>query len=344
MSVGVTAVVVNYNGRRWLDQCLSSLLEQQDGDVRLNMEVVLVDNASTDDSVVFVQKRFGERVRVVLSDRNGGFAYGTNLGVASARHNIVLLLNADAWIGPTCVAHLVRSAEAGGLDVVAPFEGPYDASERRPGGSPYVTTIDYFGHPYFSASARWRERPSFYLSGACLLFTRALYRETGGMDSNFFMYCEEVDWFWRLNLAGRTFAHVEGPLVHHAGSEAPSTALRADVFLWRNQNTLQMLLKNYSPASLAWVLPGYVMQNGLEALALLALGKPALARTYAQGLAFNLRHLRRTLRLRRHVQAQRVVSDRRLRAVMYPGSAKLAHARGRLARPVPPRTTCLRDT
>lgn len=322
----VTAVVVNYNGRTWLERCLSSLLHQID----VVIEVILVDNASTDDSVAFVRGRFGRAVRIVQSAHNGGFAYGNQIGVASALHELILLINADAWLEPPVVSSLVRAQEDRDLEVIAPFEAPYDGAAERPGGSNYVTTIDYFGHPFLSSSPRWRGRPDFYLSGACLLFRRDFYLETGGLDSNFFMYCEEVDWFWRLNLMRRQFGHEAGLLVHHRGSEPAGLSLQYNVFRWRNQNTLQMLLKNYSPGSLAWVLPLYLCQYIGEALVFLMLGKPILARSYVEGLVFNARHLRRTLRGRKEVQRRRIASDREVRQSMYPGIAKLAHARSRL--------------
>lgn len=323
----VTAIVVNHNGAGWLERCLSSLLSQ----THVRLEVVLVDNASRDASVEHV-RTFFPTVRIVQSPRNVGFAGGNQLGVAASTGTLVLLLNSDAWLAPDAVARLVAAQRSQRLDVVAPFEQPYEQTKRGPHGQRYVSTIDYLGHPFISGQAAWRERPAFYLSGVCLLFNKQLWDETGGLDPNFFMYCEEVDWFWRLLLQGRTFAYVDGVFVHHDGGSANGIAFRPDVFRWRNENTLQMLLKNYDASSLSWSLPAYLLQNIAEMLLFLALGRTQVAWTYPRGWIFNLRHLRRTLASRRGVQRRRVVSDKELRRRMYPGTAKLAHLASKVKR------------
>ena len=89
----VSVIIVNWNGRKWLEKCLDSLRVQ----TYKNFEVIFVDNASTDDSVDFVEKNYPEVV-ILKSDRNLGFAGGNNLGIDNSKGEFILFLNNDTWV------------------------------------------------------------------------------------------------------------------------------------------------------------------------------------------------------------------------------------------------------
>jgi GT2 family glycosyltransferase len=313
----VSIVIVNWNGEGWLRACLGSLTNQ----TYPNFEIVLVDNDSSDDSVALVQNEFAN-VRVVENKANLGFAVGNNIGIAHARGDLVLLLNSDTWVRTDFLQRLTDFYEANDYDVIAPVEAGYDGSARK---NRYVTLIDRLGHPIYQVLQSKSARTSFYLSGACLLFSKEVYEGTKGFDANFFMYFEEIDWFWRLILLDRRFTHVDEVAVYHAGAGSLKARVAYESFLWRNQNTLQMLLKNYRSSTLCWVIPLYVTQNVIELAVFLLVGKPKIAASYVQGWWFNVKHLRRTLQERAWVQIHRRKSDRELMNRMYPWSAKLRH-------------------
>src|SRR4030042_5307912 len=105
---------------------------------------------------------------------------------------------------------------------------------------------------------------SFYLSGVCLFFTKKFYWQTKGLDDDFFMYGEDWDWFWRLRLFDKKIFQINGLKVYHAGAGSTGSGIKYLSFLWRNQNSLQMLLKNYRWFNLLWVLPIYFIQNIFE--------------------------------------------------------------------------------
>jgi len=239
----VSVIIVNWNGEKWLKKCLGSLCAQ----TYKNTEIVFVDNASTDDSVEFVHKNYPE-VIIVQSEINRGFAGGNNLGVTHSHGEYILLLNNDTWVKNNFLAELMSQYDTVKSDVIAPLESSY-AGERQ---VRYIMTIDIFGHGFGIHNTN---RQSFYLPGACLLFSKKLYNETDGLDKDFFMYCEEVDWFWRLHLLGKTIYQCNDIFVFHAGIGNISDGMRYKKFLWRNQNTLQMLLKNYSWYNLLWYCP-----------------------------------------------------------------------------------------
>jgi GT2 family glycosyltransferase len=309
----ISIIIVNWNGKKWLQKCLASLYMQTYGD----FEVILVDNNSIDDSLNFVRTNFSD-VRIIESKHNLGFAGGNNLGIKNASGEFVLLLNSDTWLDESFLEKIHSFYMLNKYDVIAPVEADYsgkllDYSVHR--------TIDLFGHPYFKNS----NKKSFYLQGVCLFFKKSLYTETGGLDENFFMYFEETDWFWRLNLLGKKYATVQDIKVNHFGSGTSGVGIAYNTSLWRNQNALQMLIKNYYLHNLLWILPIYLMQNILELLFFSMLLKPRIAYSYIEGWLFNIKNLKRTIRERRWVQQRRKVNDITLMRKMYIGLAKINH-------------------
>jgi GT2 family glycosyltransferase len=315
----VSIIIVNWNGRKWLKKCLDSLFSQ----TYKNFEIIFVDNNSTDDSIDFVRSSYDlSKLRIVESDRNLGFAGGNNLGIKNATGKYIMFFNNDAWVKDDFLEKTVYFYIENNFDIIGPTETDYEDKTLND----RVVTIDFFGHPiYLDKDGKSKE---FYLPGVCLFFKKDLYEETRGLDERFFMYFEEVDWFWRLNLLKKRFSFMEDVFIHHAGAGSTGGGIKYHAFLWRNQNCLQMLLKNYSWINLAWVLPVYFLQNVFEILFFLLLLRPKIAGTYFMGWWFNMKHLKETLKKRQWIQKNRKVSDFQLmRERFYFGFAKLYHLR-----------------
>ncbi len=267
----ISVILVNWNGKRWLQKCLASLASQTYKPV----EIIFVDNASTDDSVVFVQQTF-PNVKIVQSTTNLGFAQGNNLGIAEARGTYIMLLNTDTWIESDFIAKIHQRYIETGADVLTPQQIGYE--ETIP-ASLETSTIDIFGYPSPMHETGSTKHKLFFGGGACLYFSKKLYEETGGLDNDFFMYSEEVDWFWRLHLLRKKIVRAYDLTFHHAeqGSAIKVTQLRYHMFLWRNQNALQMLLKNYRASTLAFILPWYFFQNCAEMFVFFCIGRFRIA-------------------------------------------------------------------
>ncbi len=311
----VSAIIVNWNGKKWLKECLGSL----NGQTYKDFEIVLVDNGSTDDSVKYVIKNY-PKVRIVETGKNLGFASGNNAGIAEARGELLLLLNNDTWVEKEFIEELVGFYQENNFDVVAPTEvGPELKVDQV---SNFSRKIDIFGHPI---NLKNSDKPPFFLSGVSLLFSKDLYEFSGGLDNDFFMYCEDVDWFWRLHIYGKTIAYAPNVYVHHYGTGSSDSGINSKVFLWRNQNTLQMLLKNYSAYNLLWVLPVYFVINVAEIIAFLFAIKPGISATYVLGWWFNIVNISKILKKRSLVQQNRVSKDREIMKLMYWWPAKLNH-------------------
>jgi len=220
----ISVIIVNHDGEAFLGRCLESL----EGS---GAEVLLVDNASRDDSLSLVRERFPE-VKVFPQKENLGFAAANNLAAGKASGEALLLLNADAWLEAGTIEKLV--AKLGGdpdVGLVAP-RLRYPDGQRQFSWSPargFVGEILQKARNPFEAQAwahgslaRWLARlvgPTWY-TAACVLVRAEAFRAVEGFDERFFMYFEDVDLCLRLEAAGWRLAREPRAVVRHAGGVA----------------------------------------------------------------------------------------------------------------------------
>jgi 2-polyprenyl-3-methyl-5-hydroxy-6-metoxy-1,4-benzoquinol methylase len=311
----VSAVVVNYEGGPLLLGCLESLLG--DG---MPVQAIVVDNGSEDGSTAAAVERFPE-VEVVRPPANLGFAGGANAGARTARGELLLFLNPDVRLADGCLAALVEELEDPAVGAVSPA-----VSVEASGDVEYGSTIDVLGYP-----VGIRTGAPLFVSGCALMTDAELFRAAGGFDERFFMFMEDVDYCWRLLLAGRDIRVRRDALAFHVGGastpggyitgEGPtSTTFRIAL---RERNTLAMLCKCYALPAAALAVPAAVAQTLATALVLACAGSGRTALELVAGVAWNLRQLPETLERRRLTQERRVVPDRDVRARMYRGLRKL---------------------
>lgn len=299
----ISVIIVSFNSKRWLNKCLDSLYCQ----TYKNFEVVVVDNNSSDGSADYIEKEYPS-VRLMKSEKNLGFAGGVNLGIKNSLGGYILMLNPDAWLKEDFLEKIFKFYRENNFDVVGPLEAEYDGSQAK--NSNFVSKIDPFGFSVLVSKNKTKCKEQFNLCGFCLFFKKQLYLETGELDSDFFMYIEEIDWFWRLALFGKKVGLTEDLLVHHAGDDPEDgIRLRKNVFIWRNRNILRMMLKNYSRPNLFWILPLYFVQNLAEAAVFLLMLKPKIALSYLDGWWFNIKRFDKIMAKRKQIQRNRKISD-----------------------------------
>jgi GT2 family glycosyltransferase len=207
MDSAVSVVVCTYNAMPWIEPCLQSVRGH---------ESIVVDNGSTDDTLALVRKRFPETI--VVEQDNRGLAAGWNAGIAHASHELVFLLNADAWVVDDGLERLVSFLDAhpqAGL--VGPLlRNPDGSLQRSVRGFPtrwrlatefwflrkLAPRSETFNGFYAGSFAHDREREVEWLMGAALLVRKQAIAEVGGLDEDFFLFSEEVDLQYRLAEAG----------------------------------------------------------------------------------------------------------------------------------------------
>jgi GT2 family glycosyltransferase len=243
-----SVVILNFNGVRFLDPCLEALRKQE---VEGGFEVLLVDNASTDDSVAHIRK-YHPWVQLVESTVNLGFAGGNNLGIRKARGRYLVLLNNDTKVRPGWLRALVAAADAddkvGAVGAKLLFIDPPGTIQNAG-----VLMLDDgsggdrgFREPDTGQYDRREE--VFGACGASVLYRREMLRDVGDFDETFFMYYEDTDLSWRMRLAGWKVLYEPAAVVDHVhagsgGEWSPFFTFHVD------RNRLFMILKN-APSSM----------------------------------------------------------------------------------------------
>ena len=317
--VEYSVIIPNFNGEKWLKECLSSIYESNK-EIKDYFEVIIVDNASSDKSLDIVSQFFPD-VLVVALENNFGFSTACNMGVKKSKGKYLVFVNSDTKMNSNTLSLLSDEIVSRDLDAIAALEVPY-ASSKNSSEAQVVTTIDIIGFPVY----RFQDRShnNFYLSAVCLLLLKETYLEVGGLDNNFFMYFEDIDFFWRMLLFEKSFDYSDTVAIMHAAhGSTSSNRFDSKRFLWRNENLLKMLLKNYRLRNLIWVIPLYALSCTIEIAILVLIGKTSTSSTYFIETRNVIRDRKIIFESRQIVQAKRRVSDLSILKRMYKGSGKL---------------------
>lgn len=236
MAPEVSVIIVVWNARELIDRCLEAVLGA--GGAGVELEVIVVDNASSDDTVERVRSHWcarDARVRLIETGTNGGMAAGNNVGMRAASGDSLLLLNSDAFLEPGALQAMVDRLHAvsdATLAAVAPQLRNTDGTlQRSLRGFPttwrYATELLYLRRMaprsqicnafYGGGLDTSRAQRVDWVTGACLLVPRAAIEAVGLMDESFFMYGEEVDWLRRMHRVGRSVWYEPAAQVVHVG-------------------------------------------------------------------------------------------------------------------------------
>jgi GT2 family glycosyltransferase len=226
----VAVVIPSWNTATHLGRCLDSLAAQ-DG---VRIETLVVDNGSTDASMQLIRER---GVRHVALPVNVGFAKAVNVGVASTRAPLILVLNADCFLSRGCLQALVADLSAdsrlGGVQPRILQDGAGDDGARIYSAGQCLTRYGRafergWGEP---DGARYESRAEvFGVSGAACLLRRELFTDLGGYDEDYFAFFEDVDLNARARLAGWGFAYVPEAIAIHVGHAAWRRQIRSQHF------------------------------------------------------------------------------------------------------------------
>lgn len=299
MRPSLSVLIVAWNSREELRRTLPALLpELADGD-----ELIVVDNASPDDSAAVVRV-LAPAARIVRTGRNLGFAGGCNAGAAEARGDLLVILNPDAAPRPGFGAAIRRPwLEGRGWAAWQALVAEAAGTEINSAGNPVhftgIVWAGMHGRPIDEAPPAGEV---VALSGACLAIPLATWRQTGGFAERFFMYHEDVDLSIRLRIAGGTLGIEPAAVVDHDYEFGASE----HKWRWLERNRLAFLLRTY-PAPLLVLLAPALAATELALLAVAARGGWLRQKLAANAEA--LRWLPRLLLERRRLQRRRQVGS-----------------------------------
>ena len=262
----ISVVLVNWNGKEHLDECLGSLQKQRSP--KGGFEIILVDNASTDGSVEFVERAY-PAVRVIRNKANKGFAEGCNIGARASGAEFVAFMNTDMRAGESWLEELHAPFLRGdnGLACTVSKSLSWDGKGLDfPGKHTSILGMNVPFRPWTCDKKDYSDED--YLlwgSGGNMLVRREVFLRSGGFDKDYFMYHEDVDFGWRLWVMGYKVLYAPRALVHHkvGGSIAKATGKaggRQYQYFLLERNTLMTLMKNLDDDNLARALPIVLLQ------------------------------------------------------------------------------------
>lgn len=310
----VSVIVLNYNGRRWLEGCLDALVSQQNAPP---FEIVFVDNASSDGSTTFVAERYPS-VTVIRNERNLGFAAGNNVGARAATGGWLAFLNNDTVAAREWLAKLWQAATDPAHEDDVALATSRIESLARPGmldsaGDGYLRAGGAFKRGHGGPASQFPQSGEvFGACGAAFMIRRDVFEALNGFDERFFMVYEDVDLSYRARLAGYRCWYVADAVVRHAGSGTLGVASAKAVYY--GQRNLELTwLKNTPFLLLLRTLPSHAFYSTAGLLHYLLQGRGIAA---FGGKAAALLALPGLLSRRWAVQRDRRVGVRALHAVM----------------------------
>lgn len=265
----VAVVILNYNGKKFLEKFLPSLIENS-GQAKL----IVADNASTDDSVYFLKQNFPS-VNLIQLERNFRFAGGYNEALKQIDATYFAIINSDVeissgWLDPL-VSFLDSNPEYAS---VQPKIKSYEDKTKFEYAGASGGFIDAMGYPFCRGRIfQHIEQDTSqhndiidvdWTSGACMLIRSTIFFKLGGFDEDFFAHMEEIDLCWRIRSNGMKLACIPSSTVYHVGGGTLSHVSPFKTYL-NFRNGLSLLVKNLPMHQLVWKLPFRLILDGLAA-------------------------------------------------------------------------------
>jgi len=310
----VSIIIVNYNGRKFIKECFDSLKRLNYS----NYEILFVDNASSDNSLTIVRQNY-PLVKVIENHENLGFAAANNIAAQKAEGEYLFLLNNDTKVDPDVLIELIKViSKDPTIGICACTLMSYD-------GKQYFHTgigCDLFGYPIVSKQV-------FYSEGSALMIRRSLFQSVGGFDPEYFMFHEDIDLAWRIQLLNYKVMPVPEAVVYHlyggsAGGESKDNKYLTTLFrrYYSERGNIRTLLKNYSFKTLMLILPLYLLINIGEILIYSFTLNFNVIPCYIKAYYWNIIKINNLLIERKKIQQMRRISDKDIMKRMHKGSGK----------------------
>jgi len=253
MNPSVAVVILNWNGKDFLNKFLPGILQSQYD----NLQIIVGDNASTDDSVLFLKEHF-PMVKIISNELNYGFAGGYNKVLERVEADYFVLLNSDVEVTPNWIKPVIELMESDSLIAAAQ---PKIKSQLKKNEFEYAGAaggyLDIYAYPfcrgrlfnvYESDNGQYNDRQEiFWASGAAFFVKSKCWRETGGLDADLFAHMEEIDLCWRLKNLNYKVVYCPNAEVFHVGGGTLQTENPFKTYL-NFRNNLIIMQKNLPPA------------------------------------------------------------------------------------------------
>ncbi|MBI3784256.1 MAG: glycosyltransferase family 2 protein [Deltaproteobacteria bacterium] len=272
---GTAIIVVSWNTAQLLASCLASIEQHTRG---LDVETIVVDNGSSDDSAAMVRDRF-PWVRLIQNPENAGFGRANNQAAVTTRARYLLLLNSDAVLLPQTLDLMLTLAESQPRAAVV---GGQVLNPDRTLQASYISFPSFWqqllvlsgagrflvrrAYPSYGAAIRRGPQPVDWVCGACMLVRSDAFAAVGGFDPAYFLYGEEIDLCYRLHRAGwQIWYHPRAVSIHYgAGSQTTVAKSKREAMLC--QGVVRFFRKHYGPRRAALLIAEILAVTGLKSI------------------------------------------------------------------------------
>lgn len=274
-----TAVVIlSYNGTKWHELFLPKIVEQAEA----GYEVILVDNASTDDTLQYVTSNY-PTIKTISIAINRGFAHGYYEALKQIKAKYYILLSSDfevtdGWFEPLHAA-MERHPDMAACQPKIRYWRDREQFEYAGAGGAFMDKYGYLfcrGRIFFDLEKDHGQYNDdievFWASGGCFVVRADLYHHVGGLDPDLYAHMEEVDVCWRLKNAGYRIGYIGSSTVYHVGGSVISYGSPQKLY-YNFRNNLILLIKNEKGSKLLWLFPLRLVLDGMAAGRLLLKGE-----------------------------------------------------------------------
>ena len=252
----VAVVILNWNGKSFLEKFLPSVIQHSQGVA----EIIVADNASTDDSVAFLETEY-PAIRIIRNKTNAGFASGYNQALYQVKADYYVLLNSDIEVTENWIQPVIDKMEKDSqVAACQPKILSYHDRQKFEYAGAAGGFIDHLGYPFCRGrlfqtleedEGQYDDTTEiFWATGACMFVRADLFHRFGGFDDDFFAHMEEIDFCWRLKNEGHKVFYIPTSRVYHVGGGTlPKSSSRKTYLNFRNN--FMLLYKNLP----VWELP-----------------------------------------------------------------------------------------
>lgn len=267
-----TAVVIlNWNGKKFLEKFLPSVIEHSSNVA----DIVIADNASTDDSITFLKNTYPQ-LSIIQNEQNGGFAKGYNDALKQIDAEYYVLLNSDIEVTPHWIEPVIELMDSDqNIAACQPKLRSYYEKEKFEYAGGAGGFIDKYGYPFCRGrifdtletdNGQYNDTCEiFWATGACMFVKASIYHRLGGLDEDFFAHMEEIDLCWRMKNKGYKIMYCAGSTVYHVGGGTLPKSSPFKTYL-NFRNNIALLYKNLPKGKLISVFALRFPLDGIAAV------------------------------------------------------------------------------
>jgi hypothetical protein len=299
-----SVIVLNYNAGELLIDCIQSLVNTNNH----KLEIIVVDNVSTDNSHKICKEKFPE-IKLIENKENLGYCEGNNVGIRNAKGEFIVILNPDTKVEPNWLEELFKTYEKFGDGLYQPKIMAFENNLFESGGN----MLQVFGFGY-SKGRGIPDKGQFdepceigYASGACLFTKTDILKKIGLFDPFIFLYHDDLDLGWRARQLGIKSFYAPESKIYHAGSY--NYKWSAKKFYWLERNRHYCLLTHYSKKTFYKMLPAITLIEIMMLVFYISKGFTKMKFSAYKDILKNLNHIQKKYQ---EIETKKIISDREL--------------------------------